>query len=141
MRTGAPIVSKRALQSTTQRSLIPHDHVVQTLASDGAHESLRKRILPGGSRRGEHFLHSHNPGHVGKVSSVDGVSIAQHVSRRLVPGKRFPRLLHRPVLRGVFRHPEVQYLVRSWESTTKTNRTRKVAVGTVKKSMAAVCAR
>jgi hypothetical protein len=36
-------------------------------------------------------------------------SIAQHKSWRLVPGKRFPHLLHGPLLRGVFRHPEVQH--------------------------------
>jgi len=109
MRTGPLIVSKIALQSTTQRPLIPHDNVVQALASDGAHESFQKRILPRGSRRGEDFLYPHISGHVGKVSSIDGISIAPHVSWRLLPGKRFPHLLHRPLLRGVFRHPEVQY--------------------------------
>jgi hypothetical protein len=109
MRTGPLIVSKIALQSTTQRPLIPHDNVVQALASDGAHESFQKRILPRGSRRGEDFRYPHISGHVGKVSSIDGISIAPHVSWRLLPGKRFPHLLHRPLLRGVFRHPEVQY--------------------------------
>jgi hypothetical protein len=69
MRTGPLIVSKIALQSTTQRPLIPHDNVVQALASDGAHESFQKRILPRGSRRGEDFLYPHISGHVGKVSS------------------------------------------------------------------------
>src|SRR5205807_8991806 len=98
MRTRPLIVSKIALQSTTQRSLIPHDHVVQALASDGAHESFRKRILPRGSRRGEDFLHPHISGRVGEVSSVDGISIAQHISWRLLPGKRFPHLLHGPLL-------------------------------------------
>ena len=109
MRTGPLIVSKIALQSTTQRPLIPNDNVVQALASDGAHESFQKRILTRGSRRGEDFLYPHISGHVGKVSSIDGISIAPHVSWRLLPGKRFPHLLHRPLLRGVFRHPEVQY--------------------------------
>src|SRR5207244_4984888 len=41
-----------------------------------------KRILPGGSRRSGHFLHSYISNHVGEVPSVDGVSIAQHISRR-----------------------------------------------------------
>src|SRR5713101_5930066 len=110
MRTGPLIVSKITLQSPTQRSLIPDDNVVQALASDGAHESFYKRILPGGSRRGEHFLQSHISARVGEVSSVDGVSIAQYISWRFLPGKRFPHLLHGPLLCGVFRHPEVHHL-------------------------------
>ena len=97
------------MQGSPQRSLIPHDNVVQALASDGAHQPFRKGILPGGSRRSKHFLHAHISGHGGEVSSVDGISIAQHISRRLVPGKRFPHLLHGPLLRGVFCHPEVHY--------------------------------
>src|SRR4029077_8139263 len=90
MRTGPLLVSKITLQSPTQRSLIPHDNLIQALASDGAHESFHKRILPGGSRRGEHFLYSHISGDVGEVSSVNGVSIAQHVSCRLVPRDTLP---------------------------------------------------
>src|ERR1700745_393509 len=34
----------------------------------------------------KHFLHSHISGHGGEVCSVDGIAIAQDVSRRLVPG-------------------------------------------------------
>jgi hypothetical protein len=32
------------MQYSTQRSLIPHDNVVQALASDGAHQPFRKGI-------------------------------------------------------------------------------------------------
>jgi hypothetical protein len=74
-----------------------------------AHQPFRKAILPGGSRRSKHFLHSYISGHGGEVSSVDGISIAQHISRRLVPGERFPHLLHGPLLSGMFRHPEVHH--------------------------------
>ena len=62
-----------------------------------------------GPGRSKHSLHSHISGHGGEVSSVDGIAIAQHIPRRLVPGKRFPHLLHGPLLRGVFRHPEVHH--------------------------------
>ena len=47
--------------------------------------------------------------HGREVSPVDGISIAQHISRRGVPGKGFPHLLHGPLLCGMFRHPEVQH--------------------------------
>jgi hypothetical protein len=50
---------------------------------------LRQGILPGGSRRSKHFLDSHIAGHGLEVCSVDGISIAQHISGCLVPGKRF----------------------------------------------------
>jgi len=109
MRTGPLIVGKIIVQRSPQRSLIPHDHVVQALASDGAHQPLRKGILPGGSRRSKHFLDSHIVGHGREVCSVDGISIPQQISGCLVPGKRFPHLLHGPLLRGMFRHPEVHY--------------------------------
>jgi hypothetical protein len=79
------IVGKIAVQRLPQRSLIPHDHVVQALASDGAHQPLRKGILPGGSRCSKHFLDSHIVGHGREVCSVDGMSIAQHISGCLVP--------------------------------------------------------
>src|SRR5260370_26535672 len=98
-----------ALQCSTQRSLVSHHNVVQALASDGAHQAFRKGILPGRSRRSKHFLHAHISGQSVEVSSVDGISIAQYISRRLVPGKRFPHLLHGPLLGRVFCHPEVHH--------------------------------
>ena len=47
--------------------------------------------------------------HGREVCSVDGISIAQYISRRFVPGKRFPHLLYGPLLCGMFRHPEMQH--------------------------------
>src|SRR5260370_41955024 len=106
MSTGPLIVSKITLQCSTQRSLIPNDNVVQALASDGAHESFRKGILPGGSRCRKHFLHSHISDHGGEFSPVDVISIAQHIARRLVLWKRFPLLLHGPLLCGMCSNTE-----------------------------------
>ena len=64
--------------------------MIEALASDGAHEPFRKGILPGGSRRRKHFLYAHISGHAGEVSSVDGISIAEHISRYFVPGETLP---------------------------------------------------
>ena len=86
MRSG-PLIVGKIVQSSSQRSLVPHDHVVKTLATDRAPQSFHKWILPRGSRCRKHFPHSHISGHGGEVSSVDGISIAQHKSWRLVPGK------------------------------------------------------
>src|SRR5438270_3410713 len=46
MSTRPLIVGKIELQGPTERSLMPHQNVVQALASDGAHQPLRKGILP-----------------------------------------------------------------------------------------------
>ena len=83
--------------------------MVQTFAANRTDQSLHKGILPWGSRRSKHFLHSHISSHGDEISSADGISIAQYISRRLVPGERFPHLLQGPLLRGVFRHPEVHH--------------------------------
>jgi len=54
-------------------------------------------------------LHAQRPGEGGEVSAIDRVTIAQQISGHLVPGKRFPDLLHRPLLSGMFRHLEMQH--------------------------------
>src|SRR6267378_5785064 len=109
MRTRPLIVGKIALQVRRNDLWFHTINVVQALASDGAHQPFRKGILPGGSRHRKNFLHAHVSGHGREVFSVDGISIAQHISRRLVPGKCFPHLLHGPLLCGVLRHPEVHH--------------------------------
>jgi hypothetical protein len=50
------IVGNIVVQSSSQRSLVPHDHVVPTLATDRAHQSFHKWILPRGSRCRKRFL-------------------------------------------------------------------------------------
>jgi hypothetical protein len=64
-------------QSSPQRLLIPPDDVVQTLTSDGAHQSLHIGVLPGGSRRRKDFLHFHVLGHGRELVPIDRISIAQ----------------------------------------------------------------
>jgi len=104
--------------------------VVQTFAANRTDQPLHVGILPWGSRCGYHFLNAHISDHGGEVSSLDDISIARHISRRMVSGKRFPHLLQGPLLRGVLRHLEVHH---PGDSTTKTNGTWKVAVGKTKK--------
>src|ERR1700730_998400 len=98
MRARVPVVVKITLQSPTQRSLIPHDEVVQAPSPDGAHEAFDVRILPWGSRRSNHFFDPHTGGDGRKVFSVDRLSIAQQVFRRLIPGERFANLPRCPLL-------------------------------------------
>jgi hypothetical protein len=49
----------------------------------------------------EHFLHPHSFRHRYPVAAVSRISITQKISARAIPGKRFPHLLHRPLLSGI----------------------------------------
>ena len=89
------------------RSAIPDDHVVQTFPQYGTDQPLHIGILPGRPRRT--LLHSHVSGGGGELTSVDSISIAQHILWRLTPGERLAHLLYGPLLRGVFGYPEVQH--------------------------------
>ena len=55
------MVGKILVQRSPQRSLIPHDNVVQALASDGAHQPFCKGILQGDRRSKHFFLDSRGP--------------------------------------------------------------------------------
>src|ERR1700722_19005807 len=141
MSSGVLVVGKITSQSPAQRSFIPHDDVVQAFPANGTDQPLHKRILPWRSRRGNHFLYPQAFRHFYPVIPVDRIAVAQKISAPLVPGKRFPDLLHRPILAGVCGHLECSTRRRACDNTTKTNRTRKVAVGTTKKSIETICSR
>ena len=57
----APLVIVRevALQVTVQRALVPHDDVIEALASEGANHAFSERILPGTTRRRQYFFDAH----------------------------------------------------------------------------------
>jgi len=73
-----------------------HDHVVQTLASDGAHQSFRKRILPTALRRCRDLGDPHVPEAIPETLTVDLVPVSDRVPWRGVFGKRFQDLQGRP---------------------------------------------
>src|SRR5580700_4327411 len=106
------VVGKITSQSPAQRSCIPHDDVVQAFPANGTDQPLHKRILPWRSRRGNHFLYPQAFRHFYPVIPVDPIAVAR-ISAPLVPGKRFPDLLHRPILAGVVGHLEVQHTASS----------------------------
>ena len=69
-----------------------HDHVVQTLASDGAHQSFRKRILPRALRCGQDFGDAHVTEAIPDTFTIDLVPISDQVPWRRVFGERFQDL-------------------------------------------------
>ena len=53
------IVGEVALQVATQRALVPHDDVIETLAPERTDHAFNERILPRRTRRREHFFDVH----------------------------------------------------------------------------------
>src|SRR6266542_3477514 len=58
MRARLLVVMKIASQSAPQRSLAPHDDVIQALAANGSDQSFHIWVLPRRSRRRDHFFDS-----------------------------------------------------------------------------------
>jgi len=85
------------------------------------------------------FFHPQTFRHGDPVTTVDRIAVTQKISAPVVPGKSLPYLLHGPFLAGVFGHLKCSTRRRACDNTTNTNRIRKVAVGTTKKSMEAIC--
>jgi hypothetical protein len=50
------IVNEVVLQVAAQRTFVPHDDVIEALAAKGAYHAFNEWILPGRTRRGEHFF-------------------------------------------------------------------------------------
>src|SRR5437660_79738 len=113
--------------------------MVQTFAANGTDQPFHVGILPGRSGRAPHFFRPHAFRHDGEVLTVDRISIAPQISGYLVPGKpsRICCMVHSWV--GCSVTWKCTTRRRSCDRTTKTNSTRKVAVGTVKKSIEAIC--
>ena len=84
-----------------------HDHVVQTLASDGAHQSFRKRILPTALRCCRDLGDPHVPEAIPETLTVDLVPVSDRVPWRRVFGKRFQDLQGRPGGRRMLRDVEM----------------------------------
>src|SRR5438445_2563713 len=130
------------MQSPTQRSLIPHDNLVQALASDGADESFHKTDFARGiaaqwALPPFPYLESCRRSPFRRWRLDRAAHIAARGPRETLPASA---AWSTPAW-GYSVTPKCTTRRRSCDSATKTNRTRKVAVGTVKKSMATVCAR
>ena len=89
--------------------LSQHDHVIQALAPDGAHQPLRKRVLPRASRCGQDFGDIHGSEEIAETFPVDLVPISDQIARRRVVGERFQDLLSGPSRRRMFGHVEMNH--------------------------------
>ncbi len=96
MRARAVVVAEVAVQTTTEVSLIQHDHMVEELAADGADHAFDEGILPGRTGRRENLGDEHALHPSPKLAAVDAVAIAEEITRRRVIGERFDDLLRGP---------------------------------------------
>jgi hypothetical protein len=122
-------------QDMAQVSFAQDEHVVETLAPDGTDQALGERILPGAVRRREDFGDPHALDAVAELLAIHPVTVAQEVGGRRVAGNA--ATICCAVQTAVGCSVTLKWTTRRrwWASTTRTNRTRKRAVGTVKKSM------
>src|SRR5215472_6092290 len=112
-----------------------HNYMIQALTPDGSNQPLHVGPLPWARRSGEDFFHAHAWDSLAELTPIDLVPISQQVTWCVIFGKGFDHLLSGPARRGMLRHLRVNHTSPVMTRTTKTNKTRKVAVGTVKKSI------
>ena len=72
--------------------LSQHDHVIQALVPDGAHQPFRKGILPRALRCGQDFGDAHVTEAIPDTFTIDLVPISDQVPWRRVFGERFQDL-------------------------------------------------
>ena len=75
MRPPLVIIGQEELECASEGSLIPHDHVIETLSPQGADQALDERILPRAARRGHHFLGAKTLHQTTEIRSVATVAI------------------------------------------------------------------
>jgi hypothetical protein len=135
VRSRFQIVLQVRLQDPTKATFVRDDDVIETLATNGPDQPLRIGILPGRMPSRHHFIDADRRR---RPCRERGIAIADQIARGVVPRKRFTELLavDAAVRRSVTATCTMRR--RSWASITNSNSSRQVAVGTTKKSAAAI---
>src|SRR5687767_8425239 len=94
-------------KSAVQGAFAEDDHMIQTLATNGADEPLHIGPLPGRAWRRQHLFHAHCLHLLNELMPEDAVSVAQQIARRFVPGKGLTKLLRRPLRSRMFGYAEM----------------------------------
>jgi len=89
--------------------LSQHDHVIQALVPDGAHQPFRKGILPRALRCGQDFGDAHVTEAIPDTFTIDLVPVSDQVPWRSVFGERFQDLLSGPSCRRMPGHVEMNH--------------------------------
>jgi hypothetical protein len=89
--------------------LSQHNHAIQALAPDRAHQPLRQRILPRALRCGQDFDDAYVVEAIPETFAAGLVPISDQVSWRRVLGERFQDLLSRPSRCRMLGHVEMKH--------------------------------
>jgi hypothetical protein len=131
------IIGEVTLEVVVQRALVPHDDVIEALASEGADHAFHERILPGTPMRRQHVRDAHLLHSPPNIRSVDRIAIADDEPRRRVPRPCLAELLCGP-RRGRMRgHAQVDDAAAVVRQHDEHKQDAEREVGTVKKSIEA----
>src|SRR4051812_5423550 len=72
----AMIIGNIRRESSTERALSEHDHVIETLAANGTNEPFDIGSLPGRARCGKHLFNAHSVYLIHEVLPEDSIPIA-----------------------------------------------------------------
>ena len=89
-------------------SLVQDEDMIQALAADGADDPFDERVLPGCPWSNEHLSNPHAGDAPGEGLAVDGITIAEQISRSGLVREGLEDLASGPAGRGVIRDVEVE---------------------------------
>jgi len=81
---------------------VKDDNVIQKPPSDTADHSFDIGILPWCRRRGDDLLHAKRPNSSRNLPAIAAIAISHQIARGGIEGKRFSKLLRRPLRRWMF---------------------------------------
>ena len=115
--------------------------MIEKLSATAPDPAFRDSILPRACRAYACGFHAAGCKQLGYLLAKLAVTIKNHIAVRTRFRKCFPQLLHYPGAGRVFRDVEMEDPASTVFDDEKQYKTRKVRVGTVKKSMAAMASR
>src|ERR1700759_2793514 len=110
MRTHLVIVARARSQQMAKVPLAEHDNVVKTFPPDRTDRPFTISVPPRRSRRGWPIPNAHRPKAADEDVTVDGVAVADDVSRFYVPTIGLGELVRNPFSRWVRSHSKPQDL-------------------------------
>jgi hypothetical protein len=135
------VVADRLLEQGAQVAFAEDDDVVEQLAPNRSNEALHDTVLPGTPEAGAHRLNAHRAQGGAHLLGKGGVAVMDEVAGCRLERERLPELLGDPGRGRVAGDGAADDLPTAVADDDKDNEERKVAVGTVKRSMAARPAR
>lgn len=135
------VVFQVVAEQSFQMGLVEHDHVVEQLPADRANQAFDVGILPRAARWADDFVDTEIPNSLLEDFAVNAIAIAHQKPWSQFEREGLDYLLGSPCGQRVRRHVEVDNVTTVEKQHHEAVQGRNVAVGTTKKSMAAVSAR